>query len=373
MNEFQFRRFKSLARRRRLPAITLLLAAIILSVSAVLASAPTRSPARQSSPCPRQSGQPYSSQAFLSCSGEWVATRLSTETDALTMVPGSPEKLYAGTVNGVRLSQDGGKTWTQVPGPLGTQSVMSFASEPVSTQLFAGSDTGGVYQLSANHSQQWQRVGSPSRGAPIFALAASPHGGDVVLAGSIGGIFRGTRTGSTWQWQQVARTGDSSVPAITWAPWNPHQVFASVFGTSPAVLASSDDGRTWHPYGAGLPATLPAETLLPLRADSSVMLTTMGAGVWVLHANGIWHDVSAGLPQRHAMPAIDDATAKAQFAGTMGYGVYVRQQANAWRRLGHRLAGTEYTVLSLILTSGPEPQLFAGTARGLFRFSLNGK
>jgi photosystem II stability/assembly factor-like uncharacterized protein len=239
-------------------------------------------------------------------------------------------------------------------------------------QLFAGTDNGGVYQLQANHGRQWQRVGSPTRGAPIFALAAPPHGGDFVLAGTVGGIFRGTRTGTTWRWQQVARTGDSSVPAITWAPWNSHQVFAGVFGTAPAVLSSSDDGRSWRPYAAGLPSTLPVEALLPLRADSSVMLTTMGGGVWTLHAGGVWHDVSAGLPERHAMPAVDDAADGAQFAGTMGYGVYVRQQANAWRRLGHRLSGAEYTVLSLLFSSGPKPQLLAGTARGVFRFALTG-
>jgi hypothetical protein len=118
---------------------------------------------------------------------------------------------------------------------------------------------------------------------------------------------------------------------------------------------------------------VPAEALVPLPVDSSVMLTTMGGGVWILHATGKWHDVSAGLPQRHAMPAVDDAADRAQFAGTMGYGVYVKQQANAWRRLGHRLSGAEYTVLSLLFSGGPKPQLLAGTARGVFRYTLAGK
>jgi photosystem II stability/assembly factor-like uncharacterized protein len=248
---------------------------------------------------------------------------------------------------------------------------MLFGGGASGAPLFAGTGAGDVYML-PDGGIRWQRIGSPSSGGAIFAVAAPAASHGLVLAGSFSGIYRGTFDGSTWRWRLVARTGDSAVTAITWSPWNPHQVFASVFGTSPPVLASNDDGRSWHPYAAGLPSTLPTEALLPMPSDSGVMLTTMGGGVWLTHATGRWRDVSAGLPERHAMASTGDPAAGTQFAGTMGYGVYGSQVPNTWRRLGRGLSGTEYTVLSMALTNGPDPQLLAGTARGLFRFVLSG-
>jgi hypothetical protein len=56
----------------------------------------------------------------------------------------------------------------------------------------------------------------------------------------------------------------------------------------------------------------------------------------------------------------------------MGFGVYARQRAGSWQRLGRGLRGGAYTVLALAMTSGSHPTLLAGTALGLFRYAPPG-
>ncbi len=97
----------------------------------------------------------------------------------------------------------------------------------------------------------------------------------------------------------------------------------------------------------------------------------MGGGVWERAAGGTWHEISAGLPARHAMAlvALPGSGTRMLYAGTMGDGVYVKQAAVPWRSLGHGLLGTENTILSLAVVSGSPPGLLAGTALGVYRYA----
>ena len=123
-----------------------------------------------------------------------------------------------------------------------------------------------------------------------------------------------------------------------------------------------------------MPSALPTQALLALATGAQqIILSTMGDGVWLRSATGWWHDVSVGLPARHAMPLVAvPGRAVALYAGTMGFGVYARQGTGPWRRLGRGLSGGAYTVLALAMTSGSHPTLLAGTALGLFRYAPPG-
>ena len=164
------------------------------------------------------------------------------------------------------------------------------------------------------------------------------------------------------------RTDDAAITAITVVPGHTGEVFASVFGVRPPVWRSLDGGLTWKPDAAGLPSALPAQTLLSVPR---IILSTMGQGVWQRGTDGRWHEISDGLPQRHAMPLVADPRLPTTlFAGTMGFGVYQRGGAASWKRLGRELNGGDYTVLSLAVTEGPHPLLLAATGRGIFRYPI---
>jgi hypothetical protein len=170
----------------------------------------------------------------------------------------------------------------------------------------------------------------------------------------------------------VAPTGnDAAVTSIVWLPWAPRHAIAAVFGIFPPALSSADGGRTWQPDGRRLPHTLPTQALLPVSdSKDRLILTTMGGGVWQRAGDGTWQDVSAGLPERHAMPiaAVPAGRTTVFYAGTMGYGVYARQGTSSWRPLGQGMQGGRYTALGIAMALRPHPSLLVGTALGVYRY-----
>ena len=310
-----------------------------------------------------------------SSAGSWAPTTLTVQTNALIAEPGHPEGVVAATDDGVWRSGDGGTHWARLGTGLRGREVDALAVTPGNRSLFAGAADGAVYALDAGRAG-WRRLGAPLAANPIYSLAVAADGHRTVLAGTVGGLYRGTATGG-WRWSHVAQTGDSAVSSIAWFSAAPQSAVASVFGLSPPILATADDGRTWRTAATGLPSELPTQALLALPAGrtrgSRLILTTMGGGVWDRAATGPWRDISAGLPSRHAMPlvALPSAETPVLYAGTMGDGVYVKQGDTAWRPLGHGLTGTDNTILAVAVASGPDgshPTLLAGTAHGVFRY-----
>ena len=305
----------------------------------------------------------------------WQTSSLKEEVDALLADPASPAHLLAGTFNGIWESTNGGVTWKLSPTTPHGVGVMAFAAAPDGSVLYAGGSNGIIYARNQHASTGWQAVSHVlGSGNPVFSLAAAPDGHDILLAGTVGGLFRGVESGTTWQWTKVADSGDSSVPAITWVPWQPGVAYATIFGTAPAALRTTDSGLTWKPDTRGLPATIPAEALLAVAAPQrTIVLSTMGAGVWRLGADGTWTDVSGNLPERHGMPLTSSSGGQLIYTGTMGSGVFgVRSTANNWRLLGKNLIGPQYIVLSLAVARTSQPQLIAGTSVGVFRYPLAG-
>lgn len=301
--------------------------------------------------------------------GSWLRTALALQTNALVATPGHPGVLFAATGEGVWRSGDRGVHWTQAGRGLRT-TIMSLALSARADTLFAGAADGAIYALDVRRGR-WERLSPALAGNPIYSLAVAPVGRTVVLAGSVGALYRGAVVAGRWRWRLVARTGEGAVSSIVWSPEGNGRALASAFGVWPPVLASHDRGQTWQPASQGLPGALPTQALVALSSShAQIVLTTMGGGVWERAAGSHWRDISAGLPQRHAMAlvATDREVPVTLYAGTMGEGVYAKQGSATWRRLGRGLVGVENTVLALALLKGPPPTLFAGTANGVFRY-----
>jgi hypothetical protein len=307
--------------------------------------------------------------------GRWLPTALTQTTNALAVDGAGPAVLYAGTNDGVWRSQNGGAHWLRAGTGLGGANVLALAVDPANRLLYAGTAGGMVFAEDERTSGAWVPVGRSLGGSPVASLAISTSRPRVILAGTIGAVYRGTQQGGRWQWQQVVTTGGSTVTSVTWLPDAPGRALASVFGSAPPVLATADGGRTWHAASAGLDGSLPTQALLPSGTPpGSVVLSTMGAGVWEeLAGTGPWRDISAGLPERHAMPlaALPGSNGSVIYAGTMGFGIYVRQGAKAWQPFGNGLLGVQNTILALaVVPQGPHalPLVVAATDAGVSRY-----
>jgi hypothetical protein len=58
------------------------------------------------------------------------------------------------------------------------------------------------------------------------------------------------------------------------------------------------------------------------------------------------------------------------YAGTMGYGIYAKQGATPWRRIGQGLMGGKYTALGLAMALHPRRALLVATALGVYRLRV---
>ena len=304
--------------------------------------------------------------------GIWTATSLKLQTNALLADSSHPATLFAGTDDGVWRSVDGGVRWAR--SGLQGHTVMSLAA--AGADLYAGNEDGTIYvgsDLATGVAWTGRPISSTTSTSPIFSLAVS-QAQPIVLAGTSGALYRGTQDTRGWHWARAASTGDASISSILWLPTGSAAAIASVFGVSPSLIASDDDGLTWHAALNGLPAVLPTQALLAIDTrPAHVILTTMGGGVWERAASGSWQEISQGLPERHAMPiaALADRGRYALYAGTMGYGIYVKQDNSTWRPFGRGLAGVENTVLALAAAagrSGAISTIIAATQSGVYRY-----
>lgn len=307
----------------------------------------------------------------LALTGHWQRTSLTVPTNALLGVQ-QRGLVMAATSDGMWRSSDGGRTWQRMG--LRGRSLVSLTGSILGDVVIAGSDDGTVYLGVREPASRWRwRRINRSWGAdhPVLSLALAPSG-RVVLAGIFGALYRGTRTRGYWRWQRVVRTHDTAaITSIVWLPSAPQHAAAALFGVWPPILASTNGGRTWTPDGRGLTPTLPTQTLLPVSDPKRHMiLTTMGGGVWRQDDRGTWHDVSAGLPERHAMPVVAQLIDRTTvfYAGTMGYGVYGKEGTSPWRRLGDGMEGGQYTALGMAMMPRPHPSLLVATARGVYRY-----
>ena len=302
----------------------------------------------------------------------WAPTTLRVQTDALGIDPAWPNRLYAGTPDGLWQSADAGATWTRAMVVAPPPEFLSFAAITMGDRLYAGASDGTIYARDAGGT--WRRIVPSLDGNSVFSLAGVPDAAPTLLAGTSNGIYRITFAAGRWHVGLVTRTGGSSVTSILVLPWKPRVVYASIFGSSPPVLRSGDSGRRWSSYMQGLPSALPSEQLLAVAALSkSVILSSMGIGVWQITPGHGWSEISAGLPERHAMPlAVDTRGGVRLYAGTMGSGVYTRAASQPWRRLGNQLVGPAYIDLGLQVAGVGERYLVVATSQGVFRRALSG-
>jgi len=143
--------------------------------------------------------------------------------------------------------------------------------------------------------------------APVFALAADPSGGGLLLAGTeTGVVLRSTDGGASWT---ATRPGlGRGVAALAFDPDHPGVVLAGTRGAG--VWRSADGGSTWQQQ-----AGTEARTVRAFAFSQGVALAGGDQGVLVSRDGGPW--TAAGLAQVRvsALAASADAGAPLLAAG----------------------------------------------------------
>jgi photosystem II stability/assembly factor-like uncharacterized protein len=212
--------------------------------------------------------------------------------------------LFAAIGTVVERSDDGGQTWTHLPGlPMGFE-ITTLAVSPRFAQdgivLLGGNYSNNQIIRSADGGRTWRAVfeGDSIEGASdVVGLAFSPdfaRDRTVYAWLQDAGLLRSTDGGLTWS--LVARDKDHFAQVLLAAPSPAGQLILGALEGS--VLVSKDGGQTWHDVGGNVPDTRTWSSALAFGPQGTLYLGT-DVGVYRTADGGqTWTSASAGLPAR---------------------------------------------------------------------------
>lgn len=179
--------------------------------------------------------------------------------------------------------------------------VFSLAESPVQEGLlWSGSDDGLVH-LSQDGGKTWTDV-TPKllpEWALISVIEASPHDpGTAYLAATryklddfTPYLLKTTNFGATWELITEGIPGDDFTRVIRQDPVNARLLWA---GTETGIYVSLDEGRQWQPFRQNLPV-VPIHDLVV--KDTDVVLATHGRSFWILDDISALRAMASDLPR----------------------------------------------------------------------------
>jgi photosystem II stability/assembly factor-like uncharacterized protein len=251
--------------------------------------------------------------------------------DVVAVDPSDPQHLLAAGL-GLALSRDGGRTW--VHSTLGSRDVGDVVVDGNAALAAAGN---GVYG-SSDGGRSWRVLGPPAL-SPVAVALAPGHpltlyaGGDGEGVSRAGGLYRSTDGGASWV--RLTDALDVDVSAIAVDPRTPSTLYLGTFGAGGGIFESTDGGATWQRQsgspawhtrardGTRLTPTLGITSLVVDPAEPSTLYAATGwDGVFRSSDSGrTWHRFDAGLASEAVSALALDPTGRRLYGGVEAGGV----------------------------------------------------
>ena len=244
---------------------------------------------------------------------------------ALAIDPANSQKITAGSVDGLYISEDGGKNWEKAGGSLEGLSlfVLSLAIDPSNPDvIYAGTFNDALLKSSDGGTtwgkvMTWEKVeGEPGRDS-VTSVAVNPFDSNVVYVGTADAVFKTNDGCSTWNKIEPEVKIAESI-AID-------QVYPEVIymGTSSGLYKSNDGGESWMGIGQDVFGGKQVREVAVAPSDSSAVYVATAGGVYGSADKGItWQDLSKGTGLKGAMAlAFDPLDSSVIWVATAG-GLY---------------------------------------------------
>lgn len=168
----------------------------------------------------------------------------------LTMDPTRPQIFYAGTSGGAYRSLDGTASWQKVNNGLIPPEILdaslalgvsTIAIDPQSPdRVYAGTNNGLF--MSTDQANGWTRIGQSLADQYISSLVIDPSNPSVLYAGGRSGVHKSTDQGRTWQ-AMNAGLETLNVRTIAMSPQDPQTLYLGTNGSG--LYRSLDGARSW--------------------------------------------------------------------------------------------------------------------------------
>lgn len=260
-----------------------------------------------------------------------IGSRADTVIFALLVDSRDHETIYAATWTlnpgdgGVYRSTDGGRTWN--PAGLEKQTVRALAQSRSNPEILIAGTLDGVYR-SANEGRAWQRI-SPAGHEDLLnfdSVAIDPHDSQVIFAGTYHLAWKTTNGGAAWQPIHKGMIDDSDVMNIEIDRVDAARIYATACS---GMYRSENRGELWSKIG-GIPPNARRTHFIkqdPREADTFYAGTT--SGLWKsTDATRTWKRITAG-DWSVAGLVIDPKNPQRLVLGIERQGIYISNDAGA--------------------------------------------
>ncbi len=282
--------------------------------------------------------------------------------DALAIDPTNPDRVYAGTSDGIYRTQDGGRTWAT----LLSVSASGLTIDPTNSSIVYAATSYGVLR-SVDAGATWAPVGPPTTFPLAHSLAIDQANPDTVLAGTEDGVFKSNDRGVHWSGRLLAL----SIYSLVVSPQPSSAIFGAdfdedYFHSFPSSLyTSTDGGATWTNTNTGFvinPGTLAIDPTRP---------STLYAG----SSDGVIKSVDSGSTWRLGSEigsvralVLDPSNPLTLYAATF-FAVFRSTDGGVtWDLFGDRYLFDLHASSLAIDSSGT--RLYAGTSDGVFTYRI---
>jgi photosystem II stability/assembly factor-like uncharacterized protein len=178
-------------------------------------------------------------------------------------------------------STDGGATWKESK-ELRDESIHAMTQSPKDPNVLLVGTLKGVW-ISKNSGEDWERIISTTMPVNVDTLTMDPRDTGTVYAGTWWRAYKSNDTGKNWRLIKDGMIDDSDVFAVTLDPRNPDHVVASACS---GIYESQNAGEKWAKI-QGIPSQ-------SRRTRDLVQHPTMPGVIYAATTEGFWMTSNAG-------------------------------------------------------------------------------